>query len=289
MNRILVAAALASFACMPHDAHAAYVCNNPVQTVGDPGDNPAVLSKVGIDPATKHWWAIHTLRDGEVKNRDEQYQMIDASDATHFRWQGRSLAHKDLYIIGTVFADGAGHATYIEALYNSKTEKLLGELTGHCVVDNAAPSPVVAQAPAATPVTTSTVVPAASQITDRVPFTYAGGEMHVPVALSGYPVTMVVDTGATSMTVTETVANQLVDHGLASFTGNVVTVTLADNSTRNEREIIINVVTVGVHSANNVIAHVASDGSEMLLGHLVLARLASKFGINVASSSLELN
>jgi hypothetical protein len=286
VNRILIAAALASFVCMPQ-AHAAFVCNNPVQTFGDPGDNPAVLSKVGIDPATKHWWASHTLRDGTVKNRDEQYQMIDASDATHFRWQGRSLEHKDLFIIGTVFADGVGGATYIEALYNSKTQKLLGELTGKCLVDNTVSLPVVAQSPViSAPATTQFAAP---QAPDRVPFTYAGGEMHVPVALSGYPVTMVVDTGATTMTVTETVANSLVDQGRAAFTGDVATVTLADSSTRREREISINSLTVGNHTIQNVIAHVAPDGSEMLLGHLVLARLAPKFGINVASSSLEFN
>ena len=100
---------------------------------------------------------------------------------------------------------------------------------------------------------------------------------------------MVVDTGATAMTVTETVATSLVDHGQASFTGNVATVTLADNSTRSEREISINSLTVGNHTIQNVIAHVAPDGSEMLLGHLVLARLAPKFGINVATAALEFN
>lgn len=81
--------------------------------------------------------------------------MTDASDATHFRWQGRSLEHKDLFIIGTVFANGSGGATYIEALYNSKTDKLLGELTGKCVVDNTLSAPVVAQSPVvSTPVIT---------------------------------------------------------------------------------------------------------------------------------------
>jgi predicted aspartyl protease len=160
-------------------------------------------------------------------------------------------------------------------------------LTGKCAVDNTSSAPVVAQSPlVSTPVTAQVAAPQAS---DRVPFTYAGGEIHVPVALSGYPVTMVVDTGATIMTVSETVANSLVNNGRASFTGNVATVTLADNSTRSEREISINSLTVGNHTIQHVIAHVAPDGSEMLLGHLVLARLAPKFGINVASSTLEFN
>ena len=142
--------------------------------------------------------------------------------------------------------------------------------------------PVVAQAPA------PTYAPP-TQGGDHVPFIYAQGGMQVSASLSGYPVIMVIDTGTTAMTVPETLASQLVSNGRATYTGEVVDVTLADGSTRPEREIIINTLTVGSRTIQNVHGHVAPDGSDMLLGITVLARLSSKFAINIAANTLDLN
>jgi clan AA aspartic protease (TIGR02281 family) len=153
--------------------------------------------------------------------------------------------------------------------------------------------PVIAQVPApstgAPTVYDPQVRAAPSTGGDHVPFVHAQGGMHVSESLSGHPVIMVIDTGATAMTVPETLASQLVSNGQATYTGEVVEVTLADSSTRPEREIIINTLPVGSRTIRNVHGHVAPGGSDMLLGITVLARLSPKFAINTATNTLDLN
>jgi hypothetical protein len=142
------------------------------------------------------------------------------------------------------------------------------------------PAPTVAPAPA-------TDDPQGKPSPEHVPFLYAQGGLNVAASLGGYPATMVVDTGASSMTVTETLANQLVNKGQATFTGQAADMVLADNSKRSLREISVNTLTVGTRTIQKVHGLVTPDGSGMLLGITVLARLAPRFAIDTVASTLD--
>jgi predicted aspartyl protease len=65
--------------------------------------------------------------------------------------------------------------------------------------------------------------------------------------LGGQSVNMLLDTGATSLAVTQSVAYSLVDAGQATW-GPDVTVTLADGSTHDERTLFVPRVTIGTHT-----------------------------------------
>jgi clan AA aspartic protease (TIGR02281 family) len=94
------------------------------------------------------------------------------------------------------------------------------------------------------------------------------------------PYPFVLDTGATSISVTQATAGNLMHDGQADLGPNGV-VTLADGSRRITQTIVIHEVTVANRTANNVHAVVVPDGTEMLLGMSVL----SAIGVSVDLTS----
>lgn len=154
--------------------------------------------------------------------------------------------------------------------------------TRPCIADYTVDTPVVASAPVYSPPTYTT--PA----TNRMPITFAHAGAYVAVSIGTMPETMLVDTGATGMTVTESVANQLIASGQATEQ-QAETATLAGGVKHEFRQVDINSVTVAGHVVNNVHAGVVPDGSDMLLGLGVLAKVSNKFAINVANSTLDLD
>jgi predicted aspartyl protease len=97
---------------------------------------------------------------------------------------------------------------------------------------------------------------------------------------------MLVDTGATGMTVSESIADSLIANGQATEAAAEM-VGLAGGVKREFRQVDISSVTVGGHVVTNVHAGVVPDGSDMLLGLGVLAKVSGKFAINVANSTLD--
>jgi gag-polyprotein putative aspartyl protease len=86
------------------------------------------------------------------------------------------------------------------------------------------------------------------------------------------PTRFLLDTGATGITVAEAIANDLIAKGEAHEVGKGQ-YTLADGSRHMEREIVIGTLILGQHTLHNVIAGVASEATEMLLGMSVLNQI----------------
>ena len=237
------------------------------------------------------WTVVYTPANGQVVHRSDQFGMTDESDNTKTQWTGWLNKNSNKWMRGRVMRKNSnGHLIYVEELFDRKNT-LLSLNWIDCGQDSTPTydPPVVASAPAPAPAV-KTIVPASAPTqtaSDHVPFIYAQGGMHISASLSGYPVTMVIDTGATALTVPETLASRLVANGQAIWTGDIVEVTLADGSTRKEREISINTLTVGSHTIQGALGHVSPDGSDLLLGITVLARLSPKFAINTQLSTLD--
>ena len=134
-----------------------------------------------------------------------------------------------------------------------------------------APKPSYAAAPAAM---------------DRVPITFGKGGAYVAVSIGTMAVTMLVDTGATGMTVSEAVAAWLVANGQAT-NRSTDHATLAGGVQKDFKGIDIGSVSVGGHVVRHVHAGVVPDGADMLLGLGLLAQVSPKFAINVATSTLD--
>ena len=156
-----------------------------------------------------------------------------------------------------------------------------------------APPPVVAPAPVAIAPEPLAPAPAAkdpqvkpAQAASRLPLLFANNGAYVAVSIGSTAANMLVDTGATGMTVSESVANALIANGQATSAPSE-TMVLAGGGKQEFRTLTISAVTVGGHVVRNVHAGVTPDGADMLLGLGVLAQLTPKFAINVANSTLD--
>ena len=84
---------------------------------------------------------------------------------------------------------------------------------------------------------------------------------------------MQIDTGAGMTSLTEKAARVLLDAGEAHYTGQTSTFTMANGSTSNEQEIVIDRVQIGTHTLYGVHASVSTDEGMMLLGYDVLDQM----------------
>jgi clan AA aspartic protease (TIGR02281 family) len=95
------------------------------------------------------------------------------------------------------------------------------------------------------------------------------------------------DTGASDMTVTQTIADRLVRDGLATR-GQPEIITLADGSNHTVPTLAINTVTVGTHRVTDVHAFVSPADAPMLLGMGVLKRIG-RFTVDAPNRQLTFN
>jgi hypothetical protein len=121
---------------------------------------------------------------------------------------------------------------------------------------------------------------------NHLPLLLTQNGAYVAVSIGTTAANMLVDTGATGMTVSESVANELIANGQATSAPSE-TMVLAGGAKQEFRVLNISSVTVGGHVVRNVHAGVTPDGADMLLGLGVLAQVAPKFAINVANSTLD--
>jgi hypothetical protein len=279
MKSLLAAASHASTVA-GSAAHASLICDAPVQLTGKVGTNPVISSVVWHDGPT--WHVIHTLRDGRLIDRSTQYGMSDDSvPQSHYGWRGWSTKNPHLWMTGAVFVS-SGAATYEETLHDNRSGDVVVMRSDTPCHQSAAgaPPPVIASAP--------TPAYAPSPAGMHLPLTFARSGAYVAVSIGTTAAIMLVDTGATGMTVSESIANQLLASGQATSAPSE-TVTLAGGVKQEFRQVDINSVTVAGHVVNNVHAGVVPDGSDMLLGLGVLAKVSNKFAINVANSTLDLD
>ena len=107
----------------------------------DPRDNnPVVSVEVSYLPDDHQWRVFHTLRNGLVVSRSEQYAINDASTDSIAQWQGSHGRMRQLYMIGEVKRGPKG-IEYHEWQYNRNTNSMTMEMVTLCRTV----APIVAQ------------------------------------------------------------------------------------------------------------------------------------------------
>lgn len=121
---------------------------------------------------------------------------------------------------------------------------------------------------------------------NTVPITYLGNTAYIDATLGSVTIVrMVIDTGATDMTVSRDYAEQLRARGEATV-ANSADVLLADGSHHQTDQIVIKTVKIGTRTVYNVKSWVMDDPkATMLLGMGVLGQFG-KFTIDTAHSQL---
>jgi clan AA aspartic protease (TIGR02281 family) len=119
---------------------------------------------------------------------------------------------------------------------------------------------------------------------DSVSIVNMGKEALAQVTLGDVPVTMRIDTGASDMLITETVAKTLIAKGEADWTTDA-TYQTADGHNATTRRVTIHDVRVGWHVLHNVVAYVAPDNAYPLLPFGVLDQVG-RFTIDTNANKL---
>jgi clan AA aspartic protease (TIGR02281 family) len=169
-----------------------------------------------------------------------------------------------------------------------------------------APPPVVAEAPQSAPTcmsgtpsypkcddtvpqtiippnATASVPPTSGFIVDLIPDGVGGHKIDVILG-TNTPVTMVLDTGATMVSLPQNIADQLVNIGEATVVG-TLPFTIANGTTSTQNVIDVGKLTIGGKTIYHVQAGVGGEGSSILFGTNVLNRFG-KFTIDVRNHQL---
>jgi len=275
-------------------ASAAAICGPARVDVGDPGRNGVISTYVAHD-RNGTWTIRHTLANGAVIDRSLQYIITDDSSPNALRWRGALMRNPSLVMVGEAMKLAAtGQPTYDEWLY--KNGQLIMHSVALCRFDT--PPAIVAQAalsaprPAA-PVATPIAAPAAPAPAapapartgeDSIGIVNLGKAVFAQVTLGDQPALMQIDTGATTMLITQGMAETLLSSGEAE-SGPDTMFRMADGRTTNARQVIIHEVRIGSHVLDNVIAGVGPDNATALLPFSVLNRLG-RFTIDTTDNKL---
>ncbi|MFZ0605555.1 MAG: retropepsin-like aspartic protease [Roseiarcus sp.] len=282
MKSLIAAALLCGVALPAHAADVDYseTCGSSVLLVGSYSKDRDVSVHAVYDHG--YWRVLHTLSNGRVYDRGVQYAMSDTTtlgaDGIYTSWTGQLNRNPAISMTGHLYMKG-GEPRYREVMTKNGQTIMVSDAL--CSFDSpptgGARPPVVASAPAYEPTTAF-----------HVPVTFGRGGAYVAVSIGATAATMLVDTGATGMTVSASIADQLIASGQATG-AQAETVILAGGVKQEFRQVDINAVIIAGHVVNNVHAGVVPDGSDMLLGLGVLAKVSNKFAINVANSTLDLD
>jgi clan AA aspartic protease (TIGR02281 family) len=123
---------------------------------------------------------------------------------------------------------------------------------------------------------------------DAIPFRHASSGMFVYASLGGVPHNMLLDTGATSSTVTLPVARTLVARKQAYVMPGFMEARMADGSVSAHQTIVVRTVKIGRHVLHDVQMIVTDDGSDLLLGLSELSAIGS-FTIDQSRSQIRFN
>ena len=275
-------------------AHAAAICGPARVDVGDPGRNGVVSTYVAHD-RNGTWTIKHTLANGMVIDRSLQYVITDYTGRNALQWRGTLMRDPSMVMVGEAMKLAAtGQPTYDEWLYQNG--RLIMHSVALCRFDSppatvaqpsvSAPSPWVAAtatAPIPAPVTPAPLPPARTG-EDSVGIVNLGKAVFAQVTLGDQPVLMQIDTGATTMLITQSMAETLLSTGQADA-GPDATYTMADGRKTPARQVIIHEVRIGSHVLDNVIAGVGPDNAMTLLPFSVLNRVG-RFTIDTTDNKL---
>jgi predicted aspartyl protease len=132
------------------------------------------------------------------------------------------------------------------------------------------------------------VAPVAA-IINSVPLTFDNNGAKIAVSLGTMPVTMIIDTGAMSLTVTQAVADWLVTNHQATANAQNDKYTLADGKVQEFKSIDIDTLNVGGHELHKVHANIVTDATAMLLALPFLAQLSPKVSFDFQNAKLMFN
>ena len=281
-------------------------CGSPIQDFGPIGKDHVTSSFVSREPNGK-WNIIHNLSNGKSVRRETQYNILNVVNL--FSWSGYLANNPAMYMTGvTSFEDGQWY--YAETLFRGYT--IVMHSKSSCISDPRYPASTANSiitpgqgAPTITPEINPVIASIGAQNSEAAqargvePFDTTSTQFSVAIIPIGdhggkavdvilgvnMKLTMVIDTGADIVAVTDSIAKQLFTNDEATEMGKVIT-TLADGSTRTERMISINKLTIGDHhTVYNIPATVSPDQGTPLLGVDVLNQFG-RFSIDTAKSKL---
>ena len=276
-------------------------CSAPSVVFGDarPGQGSSVGVRIAVDENGLGWQVFHDLRDGRVISRVDQYAVLDMRNSANYSkpgfhrdtaWLGLLQSNRDLMMEGRLY-DGDGGLYYAEKLTDFKfnprgdvrmmstaycgpdPDGVIWARVNHSTWDQPpppAPPAAVALAPPP-PVQPLQVPSASSSAGDSVPILVANGGAQVAVTLGDYPLpqAMIIDTGASIMSIPRSLAAQLFSRGIATADG-TANMCIADGSCTERVRFFLNKVAIGSHVIEHVEGVVAPDGAMMLLPFSVI-------------------
>jgi clan AA aspartic protease (TIGR02281 family) len=267
-------------------------CGASTVLVGEIGRNAVVATTVSRDPVRSSWSVIHHLADSTVVARETQYSMADASQGVG--WAGHLNRNHDLHMVGRLTTDEQSDGlVYEEFLYDrGHSDQLILHSRTNCkrattiVVQSAPPeTPSLVEASSAPPTPQASARPSMPR-GEGVPiyFERGGSAVYVDVILGSQAAHMLIDTGATKPTVSESLAQELLSRGEAAE-GPQARVQLADGSTIIARIIYVHTFKIGDKILRDIEAGVTPDGTDMLLGFPVLNQVG-RFTIDTNTNRL---
>jgi predicted aspartyl protease len=118
---------------------------------------------------------------------------------------------------------------------------------------------------------------------DTVPFVTLHDGIHITVTIGGYPTDMLLDTGASIVQISESLAEALIARHQA-YPVAPGQVTIANGETITQQKILVSRLTIGRHSLTNVTLSVSPTGSNLL--SLPVLKSIGKFTIDSARGQL---
>jgi hypothetical protein len=263
------------------------VCGASQIDLGDPGSND--IASINIDYNSGQWSVRYNFINGSIVNRNTQYSIFDYSTANLTQWRGTHIRNPNLTMIGEVKGSG-DQPVYNEWLYEN------GQKTMHSYARCRGDMPRVATAPPVTtappvmtsppPIVITAPPPSVTSGEDSIPIIVTEGRRaHATVQVGSHLVQMLLDTGATDMTVTRHLADVLLANGEAKPMGSGQA-KIADGSIVNEQQISINRVKIGSHVFIGVPAGVVENNKADMLFPLSLLGGIGKFQFDLPNKKL---
>jgi hypothetical protein len=245
--------------------------------VGNDDDpNVIVSTYVAHDPGK--WMIKHALANGTVVDRSLQYAITDYAGPSAQQWRGTLNRNPNMTMVGEVMRlKSTGQPTYNEWLYND------GQMVMHsmalCQIDRP-----ISTAAASGPVMPPVATPVTPHGEDSVGIINLNNAVFIQLSVGARLVLMQIDTGATEMTISNSVARALIANGEAILTTDK-TYVLANGAKVTAKRVIIHDVRIGAHVLRDVAAGIVPDDAGMLLPFPVLNQVG-RFTIDTNNSKL---
>jgi hypothetical protein len=263
------------------------ICSKPNIFIGSSDPSPDPVQSISVVHTNQYWRVIYRFANGNIVDRANQYHITDRSIAYPL-WEGRLYKVPRLQMDGYIIKqDDPEYFTYQEILTDKSKpggSQVILNMAATCQRINVEP-PAVPPGVASPPASVTVPVPAPTSVgMNSIPIVLRGPSALVPMSVGTMPITALIDTGATGMTVSETVANWLLSNNQATNAPSGKAI-FADGIAR-DAKYIDNTVTIAGHELHNIRAGIVPDNADMLLGFSVLNQVSSKFAIDTANSRL---